>query len=157
LFPALLEADAELGAHQAHVGPGEAADQDVADLVVDGVGPLDPALLHEHALEPGTRGDGGDLAGVVRLHAADRDEGVAALGERVGDEVFEFAGLVPAVRDAGVAVLPLGPDRGAAEVRGEPVEPVHRGRPEQQRVTLELNRHDRLQTLGLPASARSAR
>ena len=104
------------GPDQPYVGAGEPADQDVADLVVHGVRPVHPALLHEHALEPGAGGDGGDLAGVVGLHAADGDERVAALGERVGDEVLQLAGLVAAVRDAGVAVLALGPDGGAAEV-----------------------------------------
>ena len=56
------------------------------------------------------RGDRGDLAGVVGLVAADRDQRVRALGERVGDEVLELAGLVAAVGEPGVAVLALGPD-----------------------------------------------
>ena len=117
--------------------PGQPADQDVADLVVHGVGPVHPTLLHEHALEPGAGGDGGDLAGVVGLHAADGDERVAALGERVGDEVLQLAGLVAAVRDTGVAVLALGPEGGAAEVRGQPLQRVHGRGPEEERVALE--------------------
>src|SRR5690606_28619225 len=97
LLPALLEADPEPGPHQPYVGPGEPADEDVADLVVHGVRPVDPALLHEHALEAGAGGDGGHLAGVVGLHAADGHQGVAALVEGVGDQVLQFAGLVAAV------------------------------------------------------------
>ena len=40
--------------------------------------------------------DGRDLAGVVGLEAADGDQRVGALGERVRDEVLELAGLVAA-------------------------------------------------------------
>ena len=54
-LPALLEADAEPGADQPHVRAGEPAEQDVADLVVDRVRPVDPALLHQHAAS-GRRG-----------------------------------------------------------------------------------------------------
>ena len=73
------------------------------------------------------RGDRRDLARVVRLHAADRDERVAALRERVGREVLELARLVAAVREAAVAVLALRPDLDAsAEVLAQPLEPVHR-------------------------------
>ena len=118
-----------------HVGAHDPREQDVADPVVDGVGPVDPVLLDEHAAEPEVRGDRGDLAGVVRLDAADRDERVAALGERVGGEVLELAHLVAAEREPGVAVLALGPDLDrAAEVLGQPLEPVDRRRPEQQRT-----------------------
>jgi hypothetical protein len=63
---------------------------------------------------------------VVGLHPADGDERVAALRERVGDQVLQLAGLVAAVRDTGVAVLALGPQGRAAEVFGEAVQPVHR-------------------------------
>ena len=96
-LPALLEADAEAGLDEPHVGAHDPAQQDVADAVVDHVRPVDPALLHEHAARgPGARGDRRDLARVVGLDAADRDQRVAALGERVGDEVLELAGLVAA-------------------------------------------------------------
>ena len=83
---------------------------------------------------PGARRGGRDLARVVGLDAADRDERVAALGERVGDEVLELARLVAAVGEAAVAVVALGPDRGAAEVARQPVEAVDGRRAEQQRV-----------------------
>ena len=65
---------------------------------------------------PGARRGGRDLARVVGLHAADRDERVAALGERVGDEVLELARLVAAEREPAVAVVALGPDARAAQV-----------------------------------------
>ena len=51
-----------------------------------------------------------DLSRVVGLDAADRDERVAALRERLGGEVLELAHLVAAVGEARVAVLALGPD-----------------------------------------------
>ena len=110
LFPALLEADPEPGPDQPHVGAGEPAEQDVADLVVDRVRPVDPGLLNEHAPQTHAGRDGRDLPGVVGLDATDRDERVTALGQRVGDQILQLAGLVPAEGDAGVAVLPLGPD-----------------------------------------------
>ena len=104
------------------------------DRLVARVVPVDPVLLHEHAGEAEVRGDGRDLARVVRLHAADRDERVAALRERVGGEVLELAHLVAAVGEAGVAVLPLGPDLDlAAEVLGEAIEAVDRGGAEGER------------------------
>src|SRR5437773_1720570 len=72
-----------------------------------------------------------------RLHAADRDECVAALRERVGDEVLELPQLVAAEREAGVAVVTLGPERCAAELLGQPFEPVDRGGAEKERIPLE--------------------
>jgi hypothetical protein len=66
---------------------------------------IDPFLLHEFAFQSHGGGDAGDLAGVVALHAADRDEGVAVLGEGVRDQVFEFAGFVAAARDGRVEVV----------------------------------------------------
>ena len=142
LFPALLEADAEAGLHEPHVGAHDAAEHDVADPVVDDVRPVHPALLHEHAAKPEMGRDGGDLARVVRLHAADRDERVAAPRERVGDEVLELARLVAAEGEAGVAVVALGPDRGAAQMLRQPVQPVDGRRAEGQGISLEVVQHD---------------
>ena len=133
-LPALLEADAELRLHQAHVGARETADEDVADLVVDRVGPVHPALLDEHALHARARRHRRDLARVVGLHAADRHERVAALRESIRDEVFELARLVAAVGDAGVAVLALGPDCRAAEIGCEPLQRMHGRGPEEQGI-----------------------
>ena len=137
LLPALLEADPELRAHEADVGAHDAAELDVADAVVDDVGPVDPALLHDDASEPEPRSDRGDLAGVVGLHAPDRDQRVAALRQRFGHEELELARLVAAVREAAVAVLALGPQRRTAEVAGQPIQPMHRRRAEQERVARE--------------------
>jgi hypothetical protein len=138
LLPALLEADPEIRPHQPHVGAHDAAELDVADPVVDDVGPVHPALLHKHAAEPRARGGRGHLPRVVRLHAPDRDERVAALGERVGHQVLELARLVAAIREAAVAVVALGPEARAAEVGGQPVERMDRRRAEHQRLTGEL-------------------
>ena len=137
LLPALLEADPEARLHQPHVGAHEAAELDVADAVIDDVGPVDPALLHEHAAHPGARCCRRHLARVVGLDAADRDERVAALGARVGDQVLQLARLVAAVGEPAVAVVALGPHVGAAELRRQPLEPVHGRRPEGQREALE--------------------
>jgi hypothetical protein len=68
----------------------------------------------------------GDLARVVGLHAADRDQRVAALGQRVGDQVLQLARLVAAEGEPAVAVVPLGPQRGAAEVRGQALQAMDR-------------------------------
>src|SRR5262249_36440937 len=77
------------------------------------------------------RGVGGD--------AADRDQRVAAGGKGFGDEVLEFAHLVAAEREAGVAVVSLRPELDpAAEVVAQPLEPVDRRGAEGQRDTLEV-------------------
>ena len=102
--------------------------------VVGDVRPVHPVLLDEHAAEARVGRDGRDLAGVVGLDAADRHERVAALGQRVGEQVLELADLVAAEREARVAVLALGPDRRAAEVRRQAVQPLDRRRAEQERV-----------------------
>ena len=111
LPPRVAEADVEAGRVEPHLGAHDPAQQDVADLGAERVGPLrHPVLLHQHALQPEVRGHRGDLAGVVGLVATDRDQGVRALGQRLGDEVLQLAGLVAAVGEARVAVLALGPD-----------------------------------------------
>ena len=133
-LPAVADADVEAGGVEPDVAAHDAGQLDVADPARRRVGPVDPVLLHGHGAEPEVAGDAGDGAGVVGLHAADRDERVAALGERLGDEVLELAHLVAAERDAGVAVLPLGPDLDpAAELGAQPRQRVHRRGPEQQR------------------------
>src|SRR5262245_32849469 len=118
LLPAVLETDAEIGTHQPHVGASEPADQDIADLVVYGVGPLDPAFLDEYTPEADVGSDRRDLAGVVGLNAADRHERVTALRQGVCDQVLQLARLVTAVGDSRVAVLPLGPYRCTAQMPG---------------------------------------
>ena len=121
------------GRVEADVRAHEAAHQDVAGPVVGDVRPLHPVLLDEDAPEARVGRDGRDLARVVGLDAADRHERVAALRERVREEVLELAHLVAAEGEAAVAVLPLGPHRGAAEVLRQAVEPLDRRRAEQER------------------------
>jgi hypothetical protein len=84
-------------------------------------------LLHQHASEAELRSNRRDLPRMVRLHATYRDESVAALRERLRDEVLQLPRLVAAVRKAGITVIALGPDLDlAAEVLAEPLEPMHR-------------------------------
>ncbi|MNT23872.1 hypothetical protein D3C72_1593130 [compost metagenome] len=52
--------------------------------------------------------DGGNLARVVRLDPADRDQRIGALRQHVWNDVFELARLVAAKGKAAVAVLALG-------------------------------------------------
>ena len=138
VLPAPPDPDVEAGRVEPHVRAHDPREEDVADLVVDGVRPVDPVLLHEHAAEAEPCRDGRDLPRVVRLHAADRDERVAALRERVRGEVLELAHLVAAVREARVAVLALRPDVDrAAEVLAQPLEPVDGRRPEEERDAIE--------------------
>jgi len=146
LLPAFLEPDAERRLDQPYLGPEDPGEEDVPDPVVDHVGPVDPALLDEHAAEAGTRGRGRHLPRVVRLHAADGDQRVAALRQPVRDQVLQLARLVPAEGEAGRDVVPLRPDPRAAEMLGQAVEPVDRRRPEDERKpleTVERHSHDR--------------
>ena len=113
--PRVAEADVEAGRVEPDLGTHHPAQQDVADLGAERVGPVrHPVLLHQHALQPQVRRDRRHLPGVVGLVATDRDQRVRTLGERLGDEVLELAGLVAAVGEPGVAVLALGPDLGTA-------------------------------------------
>src|SRR5439155_12217368 len=63
------------------------------------------------------------------------DQRVAALRERIGDQVLELARLVAAKSKSRVAVVALGPQRGTPELRAQPFEAVDRRRPEKQRLT----------------------
>src|SRR5699024_1272351 len=95
-LPARADADVESRRIETDIGAHDARELDIADLVVARVLPIDPAVLHEAGLETEVGGDGRGLAGVVGLIAADRDEGVRARGEDVGNDVFELARLGPA-------------------------------------------------------------
>ena len=119
-LPALADADIEALIDQADVRAHDAAEQDVADTVIDRILMRHPAFLHQAALHADLGGDRRDHAGVVRLHAADRDQRVGVGGDRVGDDVFELPELVAAEREAGVAVFALGVELDvAAEMRGQ--------------------------------------
>src|SRR5947207_9578178 len=126
VLPALPDPDVEAGWVEPHVRAHDPREKDVADLVVDDVGPLHPALLHEDAAKAESGGNGRDLTRVVRLHPADRDERVAPLRERICGEVLELADLVAAVRQARVAVLPLRPDVDhTTQVLAQPLESMN--------------------------------
>ena len=109
-LPTVADADVEPGGVEAHIAAQDARELDVAHLVVDDVGPRNPRLLHGDGLQAEVGCHTCDLAGVVRLHAADGNERVAALCQCLGDEVLELAGLVAAEGDSRVAILALGPD-----------------------------------------------
>jgi hypothetical protein len=53
-------------------------------------------LLHQAAAHAEYGGDGRDLTRVIGLDIADRDQGVAALGDGVGGKPFQLAHLVAA-------------------------------------------------------------
>src|SRR5262249_51417671 len=135
--PALLDRDAEVFLREFDRRAQYPRQLDVADTVVDAVGPVDPAALNQVALHAQFRRDGGDLARVVRLDAADRDQGVAALRERIGHEVFQLAKLVAAACKAAVAILSFSPDAQlAAQTIAEPHERLQRRRPEGKGIAL---------------------
>src|SRR5699024_9772208 len=125
VLPARADADVEARRIEADIGAHDARELDIADLVVARIIPIDPALLHEAGPETEVGGHGRDLAGVVGLVAADRDEGVRARGEDVGDDVLELARLVPAEGETGVDVLALGPHPGPAEGLAQSLQCVH--------------------------------
>jgi hypothetical protein len=52
--------------------------------------------------------DCSDLPRLIRLDAADRDQRVAALRQRLGDQIFKLASLVAAECEAAVSVFSLG-------------------------------------------------
>ena len=133
LLPALLEADAEAGLDQAHVGAHDARQLDVADPVIDRIGPVDPALLDQDAAHAQVRGDRGDLAGVVGLDATDGHERVRTLRQRVRGEVLQLAHLVATKGEARVDVLALGPQGRATQMTREPLQGLDGRRAEGQR------------------------
>src|SRR5699024_119158 len=70
--------------------------------------------------------------------AADRDEGVRARGEDVGNDVLELARLVPTEGETGADVLALGPHPGPAEGLAQSLQCVHGAGSEGERVALEV-------------------
>src|SRR4029077_3322276 len=107
-FPARADPYVETRRVQAHVSAQDARHLDVADAVIDGVGVVDPVLLHQHALHSQVRRYGCDLPRLVRLDTTNGYRRVAALGQRLGDQVLELAGLVATESQAAVAILTLG-------------------------------------------------
>jgi hypothetical protein len=77
------------------------------------------------------RGHRGHLARLVRLDAADRHQRVAALRQRLGNQVLQLAGLVAAEGEGAVAVLALGIQLHlAAQVRAQALQRLDRRRAE---------------------------
>jgi hypothetical protein len=73
VLPALADANIEVVRYNAAVGAHQAGQQDIADTVIDCVLVRHPAFLHDDAFHADLGGYGGDHAGVIGLHAADRD------------------------------------------------------------------------------------
>ena len=90
------------------------------------VRPVDPALLHEHALQAELRGHRRDLAGVVGLHAADRDERVAPCASASATRYSSLRVLLPPNARPELQSSRLAQIRGAAEVRRSAARAVHR-------------------------------
>ena len=67
VLPRRPDADVEAARVQPHVGAHDPREQDVADLVVDRVVPVDPPLLDQPALQAEVRRDRRHLPGVVGL------------------------------------------------------------------------------------------
>src|SRR6266403_3831757 len=135
-FPARTDADVETARVQSHVGAQDARHLDVTDAVIDSVGVIDPVLLHQHTLHPEVRRHGGDLPRLIRLDATDRYQRVAALGERLGDQVLELAGLVAAESQAAVAILTLGVEIDlSAQMRAQALQGLDWCGAESQRMT----------------------
>ncbi len=143
LLPARPKADVEPSRAEPHVRAQHPGEQDIADLVVDAVRPVDPVPpARARSARPSTRSDCRHLPRVVRLNSADRDERVTALSERVGGEILELAHLVAAVGEARVTVVPLCPDLDcAAKMLTQPPQWMHRRVTEQQGDAVELDAH----------------
>ena len=138
LLPAVAQPDVESGRIQAHVTAHDAGELDVAHLVVDDVGPVDPRLLHGDRLQPEVGRHARDLARVVGLDTSDRHQRVAPAGQRLRYEVLEPR-LVAPEGDPRVAVLALGPDLDpATEARAQAGQGVNRRRAEREQVALEV-------------------
>ena len=119
LLPRVADADVEARGIDAQIATHDPRQLDVADDFVARIVPVDPMLLDGDDIQAQMACHAGYGACVVRLDAADADECVAALGQRVGGEVLELAHLVATKGDAAVAVLALGPDLDLATQRGE--------------------------------------
>ncbi|MCY1239555.1 hypothetical protein D9M72_523530 [compost metagenome] len=98
-----------------------------------------PFFLDDDAFHADLRCGRSDHAGVVRLHAADRDQGVSAGGDRIRNDVFEFPEFVAAHGETGIAVFALGIDLDfSAKCCRQPRQMLDRRRAEGERVAFEL-------------------
>jgi hypothetical protein len=144
LLPAGANADVETGRIQPHIGTHDPRHLDIADPVVHGVGVVDPVFLDQHALHAQVGRDGRHLAGLVGLDAANRHQGVAALLDGFGNQVFKLACLVATEGQAAVAVFALGVQLDlAAQVFAEALQGGDGRWTEGQRIALEtIQVHD---------------
>src|SRR5215207_5919048 len=94
VLPRVADSNVKASSVDTQITAHDAAELDVAHDFVARVVPLDPMLLHGDYIEAEVARDAGDGARVVRLDAADRDERVAALRQRVGRQVLQLAHLV---------------------------------------------------------------
>ena len=108
LAPLLLEVPGDVLHRRAHVTSAwhdhdvldaHEPEQEVVAAGVRVVAARDPLLDHEAALEALLDRRGERDAAVVGLRGAAGHQGVGALGQRVGDEELELAGLVAAGRE----------------------------------------------------------
>src|SRR6266853_4368908 len=135
-FPARTDTYVETRRVQPHVSAQDARHLDVADAVIHGVGVIDPVLLYQHALHSQVRCHGGDLPRLVRLDTTNGYQRVAALGQRLGDQVLELAGLVAAESQAAVAIFTLGVEIDlAAQMRAQALQGLDWCGAESQRMT----------------------
>ena len=143
LLPGVPKADREASRVEPNLSTHDPAEHDVADPVVHSVRPVNPFLLYENAFKTEVSSDGSNLAGVVGLIAANRNERVGTLRNDVGNDVFEFAGLVAAKREPAVDIFPFGPDLRAAEVVAEATQRVNRAGSERQGIAREIRQSHR--------------
>ena len=97
-----------------HHADGTHAHQSVEKIVARGFGPVAAGhalLQHQMAVQAFLDRPGKSQAAMVGLHGPAGDDGVRALGQRVGNGEIQLAGLVAAAR-AGQQVVPLDPDVG---------------------------------------------
>ena len=144
LFPTLPDADIEPLVDHLDIGTHDPAQQDVADAIIDSVLVRHPAFLDEPAFHSDFRRDGGNHAGVVRLHAPDRDQRIGIGGDRIGNDVFELAQLVAAKSQSRIAVLALGVELDlAAQMCAEALQLLDMRGSEGERIAFEFLQHAR--------------
>ena len=116
LLPALLEADPEARRMEADLRTHEARHQDVPHPVIRDIGPVHPVFLDEDTSRSPACAATAATWRVWLDWTPPMETRVSHPGEGVRQQVLQLADLVAAERQAGVAVLALGPDRGATEV-----------------------------------------
>ena len=109
----------------AHVRAVQMVQKHIARMLVIRVAVAGAVFQNDVAFHAHLGGDGSGLARVVGLRGTLGDEGVRALLHRVGDQVFQLAGLVAASSQSG-AVIALDPQIGATQCGCEAVHGLQR-------------------------------